>query len=237
MIYYHTQWITLTSTKSALLYGQDLRVQIIELEKSQTCGFHAHYRVSLSSLNVHLDNNPYTQWSRCSLVKILGISCVALLDSGFQNVKPTLVSDEQPEWNMNLHHWRCFSGAKSCMALCKPMGCSTPGFLVLCYLLEFSQAHVHWGSDAIQPSYPMSSLLLRPSIFPSVRGFSKESVLHIRWPKYWSFNFSVSPSNEHSELISFRIDRLDLFAVQGTLKSLLVHRVIVTIFLNSIYMH
>ena len=156
MIYYHTQWITLTSTKSALLYGQDLRVQIIELEKSQTCGFHAHYRVSLSSLNVHLDNNPYTQWSRCSLVKILGISCVALLDSGFQMMKPTLVSDEQPEWNMNLHHWRCFSGAKSCMALCKPMGCSTPGFLVLCYLLEFAQAHVHWGSDAIQPSHPLS---------------------------------------------------------------------------------
>ena len=65
--------------------------------------------------------------------------------------------------------------------------------------------------------------LLPPSIFPSVRGFSNESVLHIRWPKYWSFSFSISPSNEHSGLISFRMDWLDLFAVQGTLKSLLQH--------------
>ena len=66
-------------------------------------------------------------------------------------------------------------------------------------------------------------LLLPPSIFPSIRVFSNESVLHIRWPKYWSFSFSTSPSNEYSELISFRTDRLDLLAVQGTLKSLLQH--------------
>ena len=69
----------------------------------------------------------------------------------------------------------------------------------------------------------LSRSLLLPSIFPSIRVFSKESVLHIRWPKYWSFNFSISPSNEHSGLISFRMDRLDLLAVQGTLKSLLQH--------------
>ena len=66
-------------------------------------------------------------------------------------------------------------------------------------------------------------LLLSPSIFPSNRGFSNESLLHIRWPKYWSFSFSISPSNEHSGLISFRTDRLDLLAVQGTLKSLPQH--------------
>ena len=66
-------------------------------------------------------------------------------------------------------------------------------------------------------------LLLLPSIFPSVRVFSSESVLHIRWPKYWSFSFSISPSNEYSGLISFRVDWLDVFAVQGTLKSLLQH--------------
>ena len=66
-------------------------------------------------------------------------------------------------------------------------------------------------------------LLLLPSIFPSIRVFSNESVLHIRWPKYWSFSFSISPSNEYSELISFRMDWLDLLAVQGTLKSLLQH--------------
>ena len=66
-------------------------------------------------------------------------------------------------------------------------------------------------------------LLLLPSIFPSIRVFSKESVLHIRWPKYWSFSFSISPSNEYSGLMSFRVDWLDLLAVQGTLKSLLQH--------------
>jgi len=67
-------------------------------------------------------------------------------------------------------------------------------------------------------------LLLPPSIFPSIRVFSKESVLRIRWPKYWSFSFSISPSNEYSGLISFRMDWLDLLAVQGTLKSLLQHQ-------------
>ena len=75
----------------------------------------------------------------------------------------------------------------------------------------------------LQLSHPLSSPLLLPSIFPSIRVFSDESVLHIRWPKYWSFSFSTSPSNEHPGLISFRIDCLDLLAVQGTLKSLLQH--------------
>ena len=76
-------------------------------------------------------------------------------------------------------------------------------------------------SDTIQPSHPLSSLFLLPSIFPSIRVYSNESVLRIRWPKYWSFSFSISPSNKHSGLISFRMDWLDLLAVQGTLKSLL----------------
>ena len=83
--------------------------------------------------------------------------------------------------------------------------------------------HVHRVGDAIQPSHPLSSLLLPPSIFPSIRIFSSESVLHIRWPKYRSFSFSISPSNESSGLISFRMDWLDLLAVQRTLKSLLQH--------------
>ena len=77
--------------------------------------------------------------------------------------------------------------------------------------------------DAIQPSHPLSSLLLPPSIFPTIRIFSNESALRIRWPKYCSFSFSISPSNEHPRLISFRMDWLDLLAVQGTLKSLLQH--------------
>ena len=104
------------------------------------------------------------------------------------------------------------------------MDCSTPGFPVHHQLLELTQTHVHRVGDAIQPSHPLSSLLLLPSIFPSIRVFSNESVLHIRWPKFWSFSFSISPSNEHSGLISFRIDWLDLLAVQRTRKCLLQHR-------------
>ena len=112
---------------------------------------------------------------------------------------------------------------QSCPTLCDPMDCSTPGLPVHHQLPEFTQTHVHWVGDAIQPSHPLSSPLLPPSVFPSIRVFSRESVLHIRWPKYWSFSFSISPSNEYSGLISFRIDWLDLLAVQGTLKSLLQH--------------
>ena len=103
--------------------------------------------------------------------------------------------------------------------LCDPMDCSTPVFPVLHHLPEFAQTRVHWVSYAIQPSRPLSSLLLLPSIVPSMRVFSNESVLWIRWPKYWSF----SPSNEYSELISFRVVWFDLLAVQGTLKSFFQH--------------
>ena len=104
-----------------------------------------------------------------------------------------------------------------------PMDCSTPGFPVLYHLSEFAQTHVHRVGDAIQPSHPLLSPLLLPSIFPSIRVFSYESVLCIRWPKYWSFSFSISPFNEYSGLVSFRTDWLDLLAVQGILKSLLQH--------------
>ena len=101
------------------------------------------------------------------------------------------------------------------------MDYSTPSSPVLHYLLKFAQTHVHWVGDAIQPSYPLSSPFLLPSTFSSIRVFSKESVLHIRWPKYWSF--SISPSNEYSGSISFKIDWFDLLAVQETLKCLLQH--------------
>ena len=83
---------------------------------------------------------------------------------------------------------------------------------------EFTQTQVHWVDDAIQSSHPLSSLLLLPSIFPRIRVFSNESACHIRWPKIWSFRFRISPSNEHPGLLSFRMDWLDLLAVQGTLK-------------------
>ena len=115
------------------------------------------------------------------------------------------------------------SVAQSCPAVCDPMGCSTPGLPVHHQLWEFTQTHVHWVGDAIQPSVLCHPLLLPPSIFPSIRVFSNELALCIRWPKYWSFSFSISPSNEYSGLISFTMDWLDLLSVQWTLKNLLQH--------------
>ena len=115
---------------------------------------------------------------------------------------------------------------QSCPTLCDPRDCSTPGFPVLHQLPELAETHVQLVGDAIQPSHPLKKkavLPLLPSIFPSIRVFSNESVLHIRWPKYWRLSFSISSSNEYSGLISFRMDWLDLLAVQGTLKSLLQH--------------
>ena len=99
------------------------------------------------------------------------------------------------------------------------MDCSMPGFPVHHQLLELAQTHVHQVSDAIQPSHPLLSPSPPASILPSIRVFFNKSVLHIRWPKYWSFSISISPCNEYSGLISFRNDWFDLLAVQGTLKS------------------
>ena len=112
----------------------------------------------------------------------------------------------------------CCSVTQSYPTLCDLMDYSMPAFPVLHHLPELAQTHVHQVSDAIQPSRPLSSPAF---IFLNIRAFSNELALHIRWPKYWTF--SVSPSNEYSGLISFRIDWFDLLAVQGTLKSLLQH--------------
>ena len=114
----------------------------------------------------------------------------------------------------------CCSDAQSCPTLCDPVDCSMSGFLVHHQFPELAQTHIHWVSDAIQPSHPLSSSSAPAFNLSQIRVFSDESVLHTRWPKYWSFSFSISPSNESSGLISFRMDWLDLLAVQGTLKSL-----------------
>ena len=103
------------------------------------------------------------------------------------------------------------------------MDCSTPGLPVHQQLPEFTQTPVHLVGDAISHLILCRPLLLLPSIPPSIRVFSNESALCIRWPKYWSFSFNISPSKEHPGLISFRMDWLELLAVQGTLKSLLQH--------------
>ena len=118
---------------------------------------------------------------------------------------------------------RFSSVAQSCPTPCDPMNRSMPGLPVYHQLPEFTQTHVHRISDAIQLSHPLSSPS-PPAPSPSqIRVFSNESTLRMRWPKYWSFSFSTVPSKEHPGLISFRMDWLDLLAVQGTLKSLLQH--------------
>ena len=113
------------------------------------------------------------------------------------------------------------SVSQPCPTLCDSMDCSTPGLPVHHQLPELAQTHV--PRESVMPSNHLilcRPLLLPPSIFPNIGVFSKESALHIRWPKYWSFSFNISPSNEYSGLISFRVDWFDLLAVQRTLKSL-----------------
>ena len=104
----------------------------------------------------------------------------------------------------------CFSVTRSCLTLCNPMDCSTSHLLVLHHLLEFAQVHVHWIGDAIQACFP----LLPSSAFnlSQHQGLFQRVSSSIRWPKYWSFSFSISPSNDYSALISFRIDWFDLLA-------------------------
>ena len=121
-------------------------------------------------------------------------------------------------------HVHCCSVAKSCPALCDPVDCSMPGFPVPNYLLNLLKL---MSIESVMPSNHLilfCSLLLLPSVFPSIRAFSNVSVLHISWPQDWSFSFSIRPSNVYSGLISFRMDWLDLLAVQGTLKSLLQYQ-------------
>ena len=120
-------------------------------------------------------------------------------------------------------HYCCCSVAQSCLTLCNPMDCSTPGFPVLHYFPHLLKL---MSIESVTPSNHLilyNPLLLLPSVFLSIRVFFNELSLHIRWPKYWSFNVSISPSNEYSGLISFRIDWFDLPVVQGTLKNLLQH--------------
>ena len=124
---------------------------------------------------------------------------------------------------MTIQNIQFISVAQSCPALCNPMDCSMSGFPSI----TNSQSLLKFMSiKSVMPSNHLilcHSLLLLPSIFPSIRVFSNESVLHIRWPKYWSFSFSISPSNAYPGLISFKIDWFDLLAVQRSLKSLLQH--------------
>ena len=139
---------------------------------------------------------------------------------------PALQANSLTVWTTREAHFgssvQFSSVSRSCLTIRDSMDCSTPGLPVHHQLPEPTQTHVHHVSDGIQPSHSRP-LLLRTSIFPSIRVFSKDLLLCIRWPKYWSFRISISSSNEYSGLIFFRIDWLNLLAVQGTLKSLLQH--------------
>ena len=115
------------------------------------------------------------------------------------------------------------SVVQSCPTLCNPMNCSMQGLPVHHQLPEFTQTHVHRVTDAIQPSHPLSSPSPPAPDLSQQQGLLNESILHMRWPKYWSFSFNIIPSKEIPGLISFRRDWLDLLAVQGTLKCLLQH--------------
>ena len=128
----------------------------------------------------------------------------------------------QVVWYSHLCTLQFSSVAQSCLILCDPMNCSTPGLSVHHQLPEFTETHVHRVGDAIQPSHLLSSPSPPGPNSSQLRVFSNESTLCMRWPKYWSFSFSISPSKEHPRLI-FRMDWLNLLAVQGTLKSLLQH--------------
>ena len=162
---------------------------------------------------------------------------ISLQSKGLSRVfSSTTVQNRQFFWtqslqpNLHFHSWllektsvQFSSVAQSCLILCDTINCSMPGTPVYHQLLESTQTHVHWVGNAIQPSHPLSSPSLIFNLSTSIRVFSNESTLRSRSPNYWSFSFSIRPSNEHSGLISFRMDWLDLLAVQGTLKSFLQH--------------
>ena len=141
-------------------------------------------------------------------------SCLTLCDpiDGTHQAPPSLGFSRQEHWSglpfpSPMHESEGESEvAQSCPTLCDPMNHSTPGLPVHHQLLEFTQTHVHQVGDAIQPSHPLSPLLLLPTIPSSIRVFSNESPLLMKWPKYYSFSFTISPSNEHPGLVSFRMD-------------------------------
>ena len=130
---------------------------------------------------------------------------------------PEFPAYQLPQWQDDIPKDQFSSVVQSCLTVCDPMDCSTPGLPV---------HHQVMSTESVMPCNHLilcHPLLLLPSSFPSIRVFSSESSLHIRWPNYWSFSFSISPSNEYSGLIFFRMNWLDLLAVQGTVNSLLQH--------------
>ena len=167
--------------------------------------FPIHLRILFSFLH-SLSLSRHTFFTHCFDSQWLLSSTTSSMCSETSLSLPTFASQHLKKWlaakrsSMNCHS----SVAKSSLTLCSPGDCSMPESPVLHYLLDSAQIHVHWVSDAIQPSHPLPPLSPLPLIFPSIRVFSRELSLHIRWPKYWSLSFSISSSNEYPVLISFR---------------------------------
>ena len=160
--------------------------------------------------------------------KSTGVGCDFLFQRIFptQGLNPGLPHCRQTFYRLShqgrLSSVQFSSVTQSCPTLCDPTNCSTPGLPVHHHLPEFTQTHVHRVSDAIQPSHPRSCPSLHTPNPSQHQSFSNETTLRMRWPKYWTFSFSIIPSKEIPGLI-FRMDLLDLLAVQGTLKTLLQH--------------
>ena len=139
----------------------------------------------------------------CSSLKLWALPCRATQDG------PVMLESSDKTWPTGERNGKFIqfsSITQLCLTLCDPMDCSTPGFPVYQQLLELPHTHVHRVGDTLQPSHLLLSPFLLPSVFPSIRVFSKESALWVRWPKYWHFSFSISLSSEYSGLISFRMD-------------------------------
>ena len=191
---HHGWFLTETSGKSSCLVSSSFWWWWFVCFASGSCWLACGHIISTSALVVPLPS------LLCGSIFL----CIALLRIFVMAFRALLKASQSVQW-------------LSCVWLCDPIDYSTPGFPVHYQLLELAQTHVH---ELVMPSNHVilsCPLLLLPSVFPSIRVFSNESVLHIRWSKYWSF--SISPSNKYSGLTSFRIDWFDLFAVQGTLKS------------------
>ena len=135
------------------------------------------------------------------------------------------VTETWTKWHVDTYYTcnvvPCFSVPQWCRTFRFPMDCSTPGLSVPHHLTKFAEVRVHCMGDAIQPPHPLTLSSSSALSLPRIRVFSNESALLTKWPKYWSFSFSISPSNKYSGLISFRMDLLDLLVVQWTLRSLL----------------
>ena len=183
----------------------------------KSCDFFSNYNIKalIIFLKISIIHKKSQTPNTISLLSSQSVHSISITNQG---ILPRLFVPKLLIQSQTVFAYQFSSVAQGYPTLCGLMDCSTPGFPVHHQLLELTQTHVHWVSDAIQPSHLLLSPCLPPSIFPSIRAFSSESVLWVRWPKYWSFSFRISPSNEYSGLISFRVNCFDLLAVHRTLQ-------------------